>query len=62
MQAFLKVHENEQKISSIRVNPAKLPDPTSVLSISERVPWCDRGYFLDKRPIYTLDPLYHAGA
>ncbi len=62
MQAFLKVHENEQKISSIRVNSAKLPDPTSVLSISERVPWCDRGYFLDKRPIYTLDPLYHAAA
>ncbi|MFD2743264.1 methyltransferase RsmF C-terminal domain-like protein [Sphingobacterium populi] len=62
MQAFLQVHENEQKISSIRINPEKLPDPTSVLSISERVPWCDRGYFLEKRPVYTLDPLYHAGA
>ncbi|MCL7988383.1 RNA methyltransferase [Sphingobacterium sp. lm-10] len=62
MQAFLQVHENEQKISSIRINPAKLPDPESVLAISERVPWCDRGYFLEKRPVYTLDPLYHAGA
>ena len=62
MQAFLKVHENEQKISSVRINPAKISDPESVLSISERVPWCDQGYFLDKRPVYTLDPLYHAGA
>lgn len=62
MQAFLKVHENEQKISSVRINPAKINAPESTLSISERVPWCDRGYFLDKRPIYTLDPLYHSGA
>jgi 16S rRNA C967 or C1407 C5-methylase (RsmB/RsmF family)/NOL1/NOP2/fmu family ribosome biogenesis protein len=45
---------------SIRTNPAK-----SVASISENlenVPWCETGYYLPERPIFTLDPLLHAGA
>lgn len=62
MQAFLQVHEQEQKISSIRINPAKLKNPKALFPQTESIPWCDRGYFLEKRPVYTLDPLYHAGA
>ena len=27
-----------------------------------RVPWCSTGYYLDERPDFTLDPLFHAGA
>ncbi len=25
------------------------------------VPWCSAGYYLDERPSFTLDPLFHAG-
>lgn len=28
---------------------------------SVQVPWCHNGYYLEKRPSYTLDPLFHAG-
>ena len=45
---------------SIRLNPAKLsacpfPDTTPV-------PWSPYGYLLPERPVFTLDPLFHAGA
>ena len=26
------------------------------------VPWCASGYYLSERPLFTLDPLFHAGA
>src|SRR4051812_6303721 len=26
-----------------------------------RVPWCDLGYYLSRRPSFTFDPLFHAG-
>jgi 16S rRNA C967 or C1407 C5-methylase (RsmB/RsmF family)/NOL1/NOP2/fmu family ribosome biogenesis protein len=34
----------------------------SRLTIHERVPWCQHGYYLTTRPAFTLDPLFHAGA
>ena len=42
---------------SVRANPARhhVPD-------GERVPWCEHGRYLDKRPVFTLDPFFHAGA
>lgn len=43
---------------SIRVNELKWkmkPDN------AEPVPWCSSGYYLDSRPSFTLDPLFHAG-
>ncbi len=43
---------------SVRLNPAKgaaAPSP-------ERVPWCEWGYYLPRRPLFTLDPAFHAGA
>ncbi len=27
-----------------------------------RVPWCEEGFYLTERPIFTLDPLLHGGA
>ena len=44
---------------SVRLNPAKLtacpfPDATPV-------PWSPHGYLLKERPVFTLDPLFHAG-
>ena len=43
---------------SIRVNNAKCRlQPTG-----GSVPWCGNGFYLDKRPQFTFDPLLHAGA
>jgi len=43
---------------SIRLNTAKwdVAPPSG-----ESVPWCDTGYYLPQRPLFTLDPLFHAG-
>ncbi len=50
---------------SIRVNKKKMredlfEDMSSL--VSEKVKWCDDGYYLSERPSFTLDPLFHAGA
>ncbi len=43
---------------SIRVNPKKESAHSSV----SNVPWSQFGKYLNERPIFTLDPLIHAGA
>lgn len=43
--------------TSIRINPSKSNDQYEY----ENVPWCSWGYYLDERPIFTLDPDFHAG-
>lgn len=43
---------------SIRFNPAKKKIDHSL----DAVPWCDTGKYLRERPVFTLDPLFHAGA
>lgn len=43
--------------TSVRYNPAKLKDHPGT-----PVPWCATGRYLSERPIFTLDPLLHAGA
>ncbi len=47
---------------SIRVNPAKKKALDHKLSGLEKVPWSNNGYYLPERPIFTLDPLFHAGS
>lgn len=42
---------------SIRFNPEK-STPDSDL---KKVIWCSNGFYLDKRPSFTHDPLFHAG-
>lgn len=55
--ALLKALEEPSPVS-IRLNPSKWEKiPTE----SERVPWCDNGYYLKSRPSFTLDPLFHSG-
>ena len=43
---------------SVRYNPFK---PTDRME-GKGVPWCSHGLMLDQRPVFTLDPLFHAGA
>jgi 16S rRNA C967 or C1407 C5-methylase (RsmB/RsmF family)/NOL1/NOP2/fmu family ribosome biogenesis protein len=45
--------------TSLRINPRKIKIGSTGLRM---VPWCSTGFFLDERPIFTLDPLLHAGA
>ena len=43
---------------AVRVNDARgvgVPDGV------RRVPWCDRGFYLADRPVFTFDPDWHAG-
>lgn len=44
---------------SIRLNVRK---PVEVFKDKAKVPWCDSGLYLDERPDFILDPLWHAGA
>jgi 16S rRNA C967 or C1407 C5-methylase (RsmB/RsmF family) len=46
----------EESPVSIRYNPLKPFGP-----VGQRVPWCERGRYLHERPVFTLDPLLHAG-
>lgn len=45
---------------SIRINNKKYPNGTS-LKKYEPIPWCKEGYYLNYRPQFTYDPLFHAG-
>lgn len=58
-EAFETVHEQEGGVTSIRINPAKPQTP--VAPSVDPVPWCDTGFYLPERPIFTLDPRFHAG-
>ena len=46
---------------SIRIHPRKFPD-THTWHQMPRITWCEEGYYLSERPVFTLDPLFHAGA
>jgi 16S rRNA C967 or C1407 C5-methylase (RsmB/RsmF family)/NOL1/NOP2/fmu family ribosome biogenesis protein len=54
---FINAQKNIEPPTSIRLNPFK----KSSLKTGEQVPWCPEGYYLDKRPSFTFDPLFHAG-
>ncbi|MBC7874043.1 MAG: RsmF rRNA methyltransferase first C-terminal domain-containing protein [Ferruginibacter sp.] len=71
-EPFESIHASGEQITSIRFNPLKLyiPGPESsvegsthdsLLSSHEKIPWTDFGYYLESRPSFTFDPLFHAG-
>jgi len=45
---------------SIRLNPHK-KGPLH-LPLGDKVPWAAEAYYLTERPVFTLDPAFHAGA
>ena len=45
-------------VVSVRANHRKLTE----VCLSDRVPWCSSGFYLSQRPVFTLDPLFNAGA
>lgn len=49
---------------SVRVNEKKRSSgerTNAVLASSSKVGWCTTGYYLNERPTFTFDPLFHAG-
>lgn len=57
---FIKSHQQPAPVS-IRVHPRKFPH-SHFWHQMPQIPWCEQGYYLSERPIFTLDPLFHAGA
>jgi 16S rRNA C967 or C1407 C5-methylase (RsmB/RsmF family)/NOL1/NOP2/fmu family ribosome biogenesis protein len=56
-ESLLKALDEPSPVS-IRLNPSKWnKKPLN----SEPVPWCENGFYLQSRPSYTLDPLFHSG-
>lgn len=49
---------------SVRLNPGKSPGEQtwSFQGALQPVPWHPEGFYLEQRPVFTLDPLFHAGA
>lgn len=50
---------DEDAPTSIRLNRIKVAQEEGVSG--KRVPWCEDGYYLEGRPQFTFDPLFHAG-
>jgi 16S rRNA C967 or C1407 C5-methylase (RsmB/RsmF family)/NOL1/NOP2/fmu family ribosome biogenesis protein len=66
--AFEAVHYDQKQITSIRFNAPKYERLHAAeimhphFNLNDPVPWCSYGYYLSERPLFTLDPLLHAGA
>ena len=53
MEAF-----NEEAPTSIRLNTGAM---NTGARPQHQVPWCKEGFYLEGRPQFTFDPLFHAG-
>lgn len=56
---FKKALETDSPVS-IRLNPAKTFK--SAFALDNPILWTENGYYLKNRPVFTLDPAFHAGA
>lgn len=59
-EAFETVHKTNEVVTSIRKNSEK--NNTYNFDNSSPVLWCNQGVYLEKRPSFVFDPLWHAGA
>ncbi len=57
LEKFINAHQFIELPTSIRLNPFK----HYALKTEQQIPWCANGYYLDTRPSFTFDPLFHAG-
>ena len=57
-EAFIKIHESGEQVTSIRVNPFK---EFEISNLKFQIPWTEYGYYFETRPSFTFDPLFHAG-
>ena len=59
-ERYLQSFEEEPPVR-IRLNPEKMAAGSWQIEEATPVPWCRNGYYLKKRPSFTMDPLLHAG-
>ena len=45
-----------------KTTSAGMPGSSSGITSTSRVPWCPSAFYLNERPVFTLDPVLHAGA
>ncbi|MDF2433465.1 MAG: hypothetical protein JWP44_3096 [Mucilaginibacter sp.] len=57
VENFINAHQNIAPPTSLRINPFKKP----ALKTDGQVLWCAEGHYLNERPSFTFDPLFHAG-
>lgn len=57
-ESFINAIQSEP-ITSIRLNPHKIQQFSHQ---HESIGWCTHGYYLNSRPTFTGDPLFHAGS
>lgn len=57
-EAFINAID-QPPANSLRINSRKFKPATGSY---EQIPWCESGIFLNERPSYTLDPVFHSGA
>ena len=60
-ELFEAVHQSGEKLTSVRINPDKITDVAELEYETESIPWCRDGYYLNHRPMFTFNPLLHAG-
>ena len=58
---FEAIHTSTERVTSIRINPDKLQDVAATGYETSPIPWCENGYYLNDRPVFTFNPLIHAG-
>jgi 16S rRNA C967 or C1407 C5-methylase (RsmB/RsmF family)/NOL1/NOP2/fmu family ribosome biogenesis protein len=56
---FIESHREGHRITSLRLNPNKIVELD--FPLGERVKWTGSGFYLNERPSFTHDPLFHAG-
>ena len=59
---FVEVHQSGSAVTSIRIKPSKAAADVMPFPTDQPVPWSRQGYYLERRPSFTFDPLFHAGS
>ena len=63
-ETFISAHQSPASVS-IRINKAKLGSSDRLFTTDlkgDLVPWCQDALYLNQRPSFTLDPLFHGGS
>lgn len=50
---------DKEQPTAIRINASK---GTTVFGELEKIPWSQNGFYLEERPVFTLDPHFHGGS
>lgn len=64
-EVVLEALSSGDSVTAVRANPAKISASSlrnRFVAAGEFVPWCGDAFYLEERPVFSLDPLLHAGA